>query len=106
MLGVTVEKTNETCHYSPADGGGLPVAVFFTLMPGVCNEAWATGTGYTEPVTSLDTEAYLRTDGEATAQIAVCAAAPFDVAVDALGEDTEVGVAAAETLARMVLEAE
>ncbi len=105
MLGVTVEKNSETCFYSPA-GGGQPMAVFFTLMPGVCDEAWATGTGYTEPVTFLDAEAYLRTDGEATAQIAVCAAAPFDVAVDALDNDTEVAVAAAETLARMALEAE
>lgn len=104
VLGADLEKNEETCTFT-RDGlaGSLPSAGFLVQLSSLCNEEFATQTGYTEQVEGLGVEAFLRTGGGATARILVCADAAFEVFVDT-GTDTVTGVAAAETLALVALE--
>jgi hypothetical protein len=105
ILGADVERNNEeTCFYSPGGVSGIPSAGF--LGQPFCDDEFPEVLGYTESLDGLGVDAYLRTDGAATAEILVCADAAFVVFVDTgtLSEDPA-AVAAAEELARAALDA-
>jgi hypothetical protein len=87
ILGVEMEKNEETCFYSPV-GASLPAAGFFGQLPELCEGDFVTQSGYTEPVDGLGADAFLKTGGGATVEIWVCAADPFVVFVDTGGSDT------------------
>jgi hypothetical protein len=87
ILGVEMEKNEETCFYSPV-GASLPAAGFFGQLPEWCEGDFVTQSGYTEPVDGLGADAFLKTGGGATVEIWVCAADPFVVFVDTGGSDT------------------
>ena len=71
ILGVAMEKNEETCFYSPV-GGSLPAAGFFGQLPEWCEGDFVTQSGYTEPVDGLGVDAYLKTGGGATVEMWVC----------------------------------
>jgi hypothetical protein len=104
IMGVAMEKSAETCFYSPV-GASLPAAGFFGQLPEWCEGDFVTQSGYTEPVDGLGVDAYLKTGGGATVEIWVCAADPFTVFVDTGGSDTGPATEFAEALAAAAIAA-
>lgn len=106
VLGAQVERNEGTCAFSPgAATGRQPTAAFLGQLAELCEGDFVEQNGYTEPVEGLGVDAYLKPGTTASAEIWVCAPAPFVVAV---GVGPDLGrsgaVAAAETLALVSLE--
>lgn len=106
ILGASVEKDEPSCSYAPGGNvGSVPAAGFIGQLAELCEGDFITENGYTEPVEGLGVDAYLRTDGAATAEIWVCADDAFLLYVDTGDSNTDAAVAAAEALALAALEA-
>jgi hypothetical protein len=106
ILGASVDRQAEGCFFSPGGTTGIPTAGF--LPQEFCDEDFAKVLGYSETYDGLDADAWVRIDGEATAQLLVCADAGFDVFVDTgtLSDDAaDAAIAQAAALAEAQLEA-
>jgi hypothetical protein len=101
-LGAPVERDEASCTFFPADTFS-PNATFVRQSSVACDEGYPADLGYEESLDGFGTEAYAQRDTTAGVQILVCDDAPFEVVVDIVG-DPEAALAAAEQLARLVLD--
>jgi hypothetical protein len=106
ILGATVEKNEETCFFSPGGGTAIPAAGFFGQEQ--CDDQFAEVLNYSDPYDGLDVDAWVRIDGQATAELLVCADPGFSVFVDTgtLSDDeADAAIAMAKELAEAAMAA-
>ena len=104
VLGAPVEEAACT-FFPPADAASAaPNANIIRQVAFACEEEARAEVGYEEPLDGFDVDAYVKRETVYGDQILVCVDPPLEIWVDML-EDHEGAVAAAEELARLVIEA-
>jgi hypothetical protein len=104
VLGASVDKDDTTCTYAPS-GGELPSAGFMAQLVDLCDQGFPEANGYTEPVGGIGADAFLKTDGAATAELWVCAPDAFLVWVDTGDSDPSTAIAQVGELASQAVAA-
>jgi hypothetical protein len=101
VLAATVVDEGACTFFPPEDL--LPSAGFVLQLAFACDGDFPAEVGYEEPLEGLGVDAYVQRETVFGTQILVCEDRPFEVYADMPG-DSEADFAAAEQLARLVLE--
>ena len=99
-LGETVEESS--CTFYPPNGAS-PNAIFVRVGSAACSDEGREAMRFDQEYDGLDIEAYSSSEGRAS--LLVCTDAAFNVSVD-IFDDEAAALAAADALARIVLERE